>query len=200
MNIDFDKGDGLVPAIIQDDRTHAVLMLGYMNREAYNKTIADQRVTFYSRSRQTLWTKGETSGHFFDLVSIQEDCDQDALLIRVRPHGPACHTGSPTCFGKEYSGGFVYRLESIIESRLADGGAESYTRKLMDKGVHKVAQKVGEEAVELVIEALRQEDEFFANEAADLLFHYLILLKAKGFTFRDIERVLEERNKIRTSH
>ena len=193
--IDFAKGDGLVPVIIQDDKTLQVLMLGYMNEEAYLKTREEGRVTFFSRSKNRLWTKGESSGHFLSVVDIQIDCDQDTVLIKAIPQGPTCHTGSTSCFKEETAKGFVYRLEDTIQQRIDDNDAASYTNKLYRKGINKVAQKVGEEAVELVIEAKDDNDDLFTNEAADLLYHYLILLKAKGFTFQDIEEVLKGRSK-----
>ena len=193
--IDFAKGGGLVPVIIQDDKTLQVLMLGYMNEEAYLKTKEEGRVTFFSRSKNRLWTKGESSGHFLSVVDIQIDCDQDTVLIKAIPQGPTCHTGSTSCFKEETAKGFVYRLEDTIHQRIDDNDAASYTNKLYRKGINKVAQKVGEEAVELVIEAKDDNDDLFTNEAADLLYHYLILLKAKGFTFQDIEEVLKGRSK-----
>jgi phosphoribosyl-ATP pyrophosphohydrolase/phosphoribosyl-AMP cyclohydrolase len=193
--IDFAKGEGLVPVIIQDDKTLQVLMLGYMNEEAYLKTKKEGRVTFFSRSKNRLWTKGESSGHFLKVVNIQIDCDQDTVLIKAIPQGPTCHTGSTSCFKEETAKGFVYQLEDTIHQRIDDNDAASYTNKLYKKGINKVAQKVGEEAVELVIEAKDDNDDLFTNEAADLLYHYLILLKAKGFTFQDIEKVLKGRSK-----
>jgi phosphoribosyl-ATP pyrophosphohydrolase/phosphoribosyl-AMP cyclohydrolase len=193
--IDFAKGEGLVPVIIQDDKTLQVLMLGYMNEEAYLKTKEEGKVTFFSRSKNRLWTKGESSGHFLKVVNIQIDCDQDTVLIKAIPQGPTCHTGSTSCFKDETAKGFVYQLEDTIHQRIDDNDAASYTNKLYKKGINKVAQKVGEEAVELVIEAKDDNDDLFTNEAADLLYHYLILLKAKGFTFQDIEKVLKGRNK-----
>lgn len=197
MNIDFTKGNGLVPVVIQDNNTLQVLMLGYMNKEAYTKTKTENRVTFYSRSKNRLWTKGEESGHFLNVVEIQIDCDSDTLLIKVNPVGPTCHTGSTSCFKEETAKGFIYELQSIIHQRIEDNDANSYTNKLYRKGINKIAQKVGEEAVELVIEAKDENDELLKNEAADLLYHYLILLKAKGVTFEDIEDVLKKRNKKR---
>ncbi len=193
--IDFDKNNGLVPVIIQDDRTFQVLMLGYMNREAYEKTKNEGIVTFFSRSKNRLWTKGETSGNVLHVRQISFDCDKDTLLIKVMPEGPTCHTGSTSCFNEETSKGFIYRLEEIISQRIEDDETASYTNKLFRKGINKVAQKVGEEAVELIIEAKDNNDDLFQNEAADLLYHFLILLKAKGFQLEDIEAILEERNK-----
>ena len=195
INIDFKKGDGLVPAIIQDSYTLQVLMVGYMNEEAYNKTVSEGKVTFFSRSKNRLWTKGETSGNFLIVKEISIDCDNDSLLVMVDPAGPVCHTGRKSCFGEEASKGFVYQLENIISQRI-DGNADgSYTNKLFKKGINKVAQKVGEEAVELVIEAKDDNIDLFKNEAADLLYHYLILLKARNVAFEDVEEVLKERHK-----
>ncbi len=193
--IDFEKGDGLVPAIIQDNNSLQVLMVGYMNEEAYDQTVREGKVTFFSRSKNRLWTKGETSGNFLIVKEITTDCDNDALLVMVDPAGPVCHTGLFSCFGGEVSKGFVYRLEDIISQRI-DGNTEgSYTNKLFKKGINKVAQKVGEEAVELVIEAKDDNIDLFKNEAADLLYHFLILLKKKNVAFEDVEEVLRERHK-----
>jgi phosphoribosyl-ATP pyrophosphohydrolase/phosphoribosyl-AMP cyclohydrolase len=170
-------------------------MVGYMNEEAYDKTVGEGKVTFFSRSKNRLWTKGETSGNFLTVKEITTDCDNDALLVMVDPAGPVCHTGRLSCFGEEVSKGFVYRLEDIISKRI-DGNAEgSYTNKLFKKGINKVAQKVGEEAVELVIEAKDDNIDLFKNEAADLLYHFLILLKKKNVAFEDVEEVLKERHK-----
>lgn len=192
--IDFKKGDGLVPVIIQDNNTLQVLMLGYMNEEAFEKTKKEKRVTFFSRSKNRLWTKGETSNHFLEVVDIQIDCDQDSLLIKAIPAGPTCHTGSTSCFKEETAKGFLYELEAIIHKKIDENEAASYTNQLYQRGINKVAQKVGEEAVEVVIEAKDDNAELFKNEAADLMYHYLILLKAKGFTIKDIETVLKQRN------
>lgn len=192
--IDFAKGDGLVPVIIQDVNTLQVLMLGYMNLEAYNKTLTEKRVTFFSRSKQRLWTKGEVSGNFLQVAAIREDCDSDTLLIKVFPAGPVCHTGSTSCFGEETAKGFVYRLQSVIEQRINEDTSGSYTNALFRKGVNKVAQKVGEEAVELVIEAIADNRERFVYEAADLLYHFLILLKLKDLKLEDIEKELKFRS------
>jgi phosphoribosyl-ATP pyrophosphohydrolase/phosphoribosyl-AMP cyclohydrolase len=173
-------------------------MLGYMNREAYEKTLETKKVTFYSRSRKKLWTKGEESGNFLDLISIKEDCDQDTLLVTVYPHGPTCHTGTDTCWGEdnETNFGFLTDLETTIEQRRTAGDTEnSYVASLFKKGINKIAQKVGEEAVETVIEAKDNDDDLFLNESADLLFHYLILLQAKGFRLKDVEKVLKNRSK-----
>ena len=196
-NIDFKKGNGLVPAIIQDNNTLQVLMAGYMNEEAYNKTVSEGRVTFYSRSKKRLWTKGETSGNYLIVNNITTDCDNDALLIKVSPAGPVCHTGSKSCFGPELSKGFIYQLENIISRRIDDNAEASYTNQLYRKGINKVAQKVGEEAIELVIEAKDDNTELFKNEAADLLYHFLIRLKTRNVAFEDIEEVLRERHAAR---
>lgn len=195
MYLDFDKSKGLIPVIIQNHITLQVLMLGYMNAEAYQKTVAENKVTFYSRSKKRLWTKGETSGHFLWVKSIEHDCDQDALLIQVQANGPTCHTGTTSCFGHPTAKGFLYELEQTISQRIDQNQPDSYTNKLYQSGINKVAQKVGEEAVELVIEAKDNNAELFKNEAADLLYHFLILLKAKGFTLSQIEEILKNRNK-----
>lgn len=196
--IDFAKGDGLVPAIIQDGNTLQVLMLGYMNQEAYEKTCQERKVTFYSRSKKRLWTKGEESGNFLNVVSIRLDCDRDTFLIQVLPEGPTCHLGTQTCWAaeKDTRFGILLKLENTIKERLQNGLAEkSYVASLKEKGIEKIAQKVGEEAVEMVIEALRSNDKLFLNESADLLFHYLILIQSKGFTLDHILSVLEKRGK-----
>ncbi|GGD96911.1 bifunctional phosphoribosyl-AMP cyclohydrolase/phosphoribosyl-ATP diphosphatase HisIE [Planktosalinus lacus] len=195
MSIEFSKTNGLVPVIIQDFASSQVLMLGYMNEEAYAKTKTEGKVTFFSRSKNRLWTKGETSGNFLLVKDILIDCDQDTLLIKAKAMGPTCHTGSTSCFKEETSKGFLYQLEQTIQQRVESGDEKSYTRDLMQKGINKVAQKVGEEAVELIIEAKDSNDELFKNEAADLLFHLLILLKAKGFSLEEIEHVLQLRAK-----
>ncbi len=195
MEIDFSKHDGLVPAIIQHAQTDQVLMLGYMNQEAFNKTEAEGKVTFYSRSKNRLWTKGEESGNFLFLKEIAVDCDNDTLLIKAMPQGPTCHTGSTSCFKEETAKGFIYKLKNTIEQRIADGDNKSYTSSLFKRGVNKVAQKVGEEAVELVIEAKDDNLDLFTNEAADLLYHFLILLKTKDVKLEDIEAVLKGRSK-----
>lgn len=205
MTIDFNKNkDGLVPVIIQDENTKNVLMLGYMNEEAYLKTRETKKVTFFSRSKKRLWTKGEESGNFLHLVNIQNDCDKDTLLISVIPEGPTCHKGTDTCWGEENKGGFGFlsNLEKIIADRKAlsekspelRGDQKSYVVSLFDEGINKIAQKVGEEAVEMVIEAKDDNEELFLNESADLLFHYLILLKAKGYSLQDVVKVLEKRH------
>ncbi|MFO7673919.1 MAG: bifunctional phosphoribosyl-AMP cyclohydrolase/phosphoribosyl-ATP diphosphatase HisIE, partial [Lutibacter sp.] len=194
MILDFNKNsDGLVPAIIQDAITKNVLMLGYMNQEAYDKTIESNQVTFFSRTKNRLWTKGEESGNFLNVVSVQNDCDQDTLLIQVNPVGPTCHKGTDTCWGEknEATFGFLSELETVIKNRREAGNSEnSYVASLFEKGINKIAQKVGEEAIEVVIEAKDDNDDLFVDEGADLLFHYLILLQAKGFTLKDIVKVL----------
>ncbi len=195
MNIDFQKSNGLVPAVVVDNTTNAVLMLGYMNKEALEVTEQTGRVTFYSRSKQRLWTKGESSGNFLELVSVAVDCDADTLLIRAEPKGPTCHTGQDTCFGNFNSTGFLYRLESIIDERGSADPESSYTARLLSRGINKVAQKVGEEAVEVVIEAKDANRELFLNESADLLYHLLVLLKAKNVRLSEIEAILHARHK-----
>ncbi len=189
------NGDGLIPAIIQDDNTLQVLMLGYMNREAYDKTVATGKVTFYSRTRSCLWTKGETSGNFLDVVSIAKDCDNDTLLVRVIPAGNVCHTGERTCFASEETEGFIRYLQHVIQGRHKTMPEGSYTTKLFNKGVNKIAQKVGEEAVETVIEAVAGNDEAMIYEASDLIYHLLVLLVSKGYTIADLERELAKRHK-----
>ena len=195
MNLDFEKTDGLVPAIVQHANTMQVLMLGYMNKEAVDKTIAEGKVTFFSRTKNRLWTKGEESGNYLLVDEILQDCDNDTLLIKAFPQGPTCHTGSTTCFKEETPKGFLYKLENIIEQRIADNVESSYTAKLFARGVNKVAQKVGEEAVELVIESKDNNVDLFKNEAADLLYHFLILLKTKNQKLEDIEEILKGRHK-----
>ncbi|MEM5538420.1 bifunctional phosphoribosyl-AMP cyclohydrolase/phosphoribosyl-ATP diphosphatase HisIE [Olleya sp. AS48] len=199
MTIDFNKNnDGLVPAVIQDATTKNVLMLGYMNEEAFNKTKDTKLVTFFSRTKNRLWTKGEESGNVLNLVDIKLDCDNDTLLIQVNPKGPTCHKGSDTCWNDANSEnfGFISKLENTIESRVADGNTEkSYVASLFASGINKVAQKVGEEAVEVVIEAMDNKDDLFLSESADLLFHYLMLLQAKGFKLNDVVDVLKGREK-----
>jgi len=199
MKINFNKNkDGLVPAIIQDTTTKKVLMLGYMNEEAYQKTLQINKVTFYSRSKKRLWTKGEESGNFLQLVGIKLDCDGDTFLISVIPNGPTCHKGTDTCWAEnnDSSFGFLSDLENIIKLRKENTNSEeSYVAALFKKGINKIAQKVGEEAIEMVIEAKDYNDDLFLNESADLLFHYLILLQAKGFAIKDIEEILKSRHK-----
>lgn len=194
MKLDFDKSNGLIPVIIQDELTLQVLMLGYMNEEAFEKTKREGKVTFFSRSKNRLWTKGETSHNYLWVKKIDIDCDHDTLLIKVSLEGPTCHTGSYSCFEEQNAKGFVYKLQNIISQRIDEKVNGSYTYQLYQKGINKVAQKVGEEAVEVVIEAKDTDDVLFKNEAADLLYHYLILLKAKGFQLEDIEKVLFDRN------
>jgi len=199
MNIDFSKNmDGLIPAIIQDSETKTVLMLGYMNAEAYQKTVDTQKVTFYSRTKKRLWTKGEESGNFLNLVDIKNDCDNDTLLIQVKPVGPTCHKGTDTCWSTDNKQdyGFISALEDTIELRKNNADSEkSYVASLFKLGMNKIAQKVGEEAVEVVIEAKDDNDDLFLSESADLLFHYLILLQAKGFKINDVVGVLKSRQK-----
>ncbi|WP_332022907.1 bifunctional phosphoribosyl-AMP cyclohydrolase/phosphoribosyl-ATP diphosphatase HisIE [Flavobacterium panici] len=198
MNIDIKSAHGLIPAIIQDSETKNVLMLGYMNEESLQKTIETQKVTFFSRSKQRLWTKGEESGNFLNLVSIKNDCDGDTLLIQAKPVGPTCHTGADTCWQEENKEnyGFISQLENTIKIRRENADSEkSYVASLFEKGINKIAQKVGEEAVEVVIEAKDDNDDLFLSESADLLFHYLILLQAKGFQLNDVVDVLKKRQK-----
>ena len=199
MTIDFNKNpDGLVPAIIQDANTKNVLMLGYMNQDALDKTQQTQQVTFFSRTKNRLWTKGEESGNFLNLVDIKLDCDNDTLLIFVNPSGPTCHKGSDTCWNdtNNESYGFISKLEDVITNRIEDAEAsKSYVATLFKEGINKIAQKVGEEAVEVIIEAKDTNDELFLNESADLLFHYLLLLQAKGFKMNDVVDVLKGREK-----
>jgi len=196
VNIDFNKyADGLVPAVIQDHQTQKVLMLGFMNAESLQKTMETGKVTFYSRSKQRLWTKGEESGNFLELRSVASDCDDDTLLIKVHPTGPVCHTGSDTCWNeRNHPDDFLLYLEDIIRLRKESNDENSYVRSLFQKGINKIAQKVGEEAVELVIEAKDNNDEKFLNEAADLLFHYLVLLNTKGFNLQNVKDILKQRH------
>lgn len=195
MNIDFKKSDGLVPVIIQDEQTLEVLMLGYMNEEAYKKTEKDGKVTFYSRTKNRLWTKGEESGNFLIVKSIALDCDEDTLLIKVNPVGPTCHTGNRSCFSTDYNQNFIFQLENIIKDRYENPTEKSYINKLRGKGLNKIAQKVGEEGVETVIAALAETQTDLINESSDLIFHLLILLKEKGLTLNDIAKNLESRQK-----
>lgn len=196
MNLNFDKnGDGLLPVVIQDDATMQVLMLGYMNAEALEKSRAEGKVTFYSRTKQRLWTKGETSGNFLYIKSIAEDCDSDALLIRVRPVGATCHTGSKSCFGGRVNEGFIGYLQSVVQERHAQMPEGSYTTKLFNKGVNKIAQKVGEEAVETVIEAVDGNKPDMIYEASDLIYHLLVLLESTGSSIADLEEELAKRHK-----
>ncbi len=195
MNLNYEKyADGLIPAIVQDAKTRDVLMLGYMNREAFEKTQSTANVTFFSRSRQKLWVKGETSGNYLKLVSMREDCDSDALLVLANPVGPTCHTGATTCFGEPEIGTLV-ELEGVIADRRSKPTEDSYVSTLFAKGINKIAQKVGEEAVEVVIASKDDDIEAFKNEAADLLFHYLILLNAKGVSLGDVSDVLKQRRR-----
>jgi phosphoribosyl-ATP pyrophosphohydrolase/phosphoribosyl-AMP cyclohydrolase len=199
MEIDFSRlAHGLFPAIIQDSETKNVLMLGYMNKEAYQKTVETGKVTFYSRSKQRLWTKGEESGNFLNLVDIKNDCDEDSLLIQAKPVGPTCHTGADTCWQtpNDSSYGFISKLEETIKTRRENADSEkSYVASLFKLGINKIAQKVGEEAIEVVIEAKDDNDDLFLSESADLLFHYLILLQAKGFQLNDVVNILKGRQK-----
>lgn len=196
MKIDFKKyADGLVPAVVQDFQTHKVLMLGFMNEEAVVKTMELQKVTFFSRSKQRLWTKGEESGHFLHLKSISVDCDNDSLLIQAIPEGPTCHTGADTCWNeKNHADHFLTYLEQIIELRKKGNPEGSYVAKMFAKGLNKIAQKVGEEAVEMVIEAKDNNTDLFLNESADLLFHYLLLLNAKGHNLAEVLQILQSRH------
>lgn len=193
--IDFNKSEGLVPVIIQDYQTLEVLMLGYMNEEAWQKTQTEKRVTFFSRSKNRLWTKGEESGHFLEVKSYHIDCDRDTVLIFAAPKGPTCHTGSRNCFNTEYSQNFLLQLERVIEDRIANPQEGSYVHSLRTKGINKVAQKVGEEAVETVIAALNETENDFINESSDLFFHLLLLIKEKGLSLKDIAKNLESRHK-----
>jgi phosphoribosyl-AMP cyclohydrolase / phosphoribosyl-ATP pyrophosphohydrolase len=195
MTINFAKGDGLVPVIIQQADTAQVLMLGYMDEAAFLKTQEEGRVTFFSRSKNRLWTKGESSGNFLQVVTMLLDCDADTLLIKVRPTGATCHTGRWSCFEEQQCKGYLYTLEETIQQRIADDEAKSYTASLVKRGINKVAQKVGEEAVELVIEAKDDNRDLFLGEAADLLYHLLILLQAKKVSLSDVENVLLERSR-----
>lgn len=193
--IDFSKIDGLVPCIVQDMDTGAVLMLGFMNEEALEKTLLEKKVTFFSRSKHRLWTKGETSGNFLHLVDILADCDNDTLLVKARPEGPVCHTGADTCFNETNDEWSLAALEKVIGDRKANPKTGSYTTSLFESGMNKIAQKVGEEAVELIIEAKDNNKELFLNEAADLMYHYLVLLQAKGYSLADVTDILGRRHK-----
>lgn len=195
-NLNFDKQNGLLPAVVQDATTQTVLMLGYMNAEALEKTQREGVVTFFSRSKSRLWTKGETSGNFLRVVEILADCDNDTLLVKAHPHGPTCHTGADTCFDEQNvaRGSFLHELERIVLERKANPSPDSYTSKLLARGMNKVAQKVGEEAVELVIEAKDSNDELFKGEAADLLFHFTVLLAAKEISLESVLDILRERH------
>lgn len=197
MTIDFSKGEGLIPVIIQDEQTLEVLMLGYMNHDAYQKTVSENRVTFFSRSKSRLWTKGEESGHFLKVKSMKIDCDNDTLLIMAEPEGPTCHTGSRSCFSTEYNQNFIFRLEQIIGERYDNPSEDSYINKLRKKGLNKIAQKVGEEGVETVIAALSETENDLINEASDLIFHLLVLLKEKNVSLQTISQNLEQRHVTR---
>jgi phosphoribosyl-ATP pyrophosphohydrolase/phosphoribosyl-AMP cyclohydrolase len=192
--LDFKKSNGLIPCIVQDEKTLNVLMLGYMNEEALQKTLTEKKLTFYSRTKQRLWTKGETSGNYLNLVSIDQDCDNDSLLIKAQPQGPTCHTGTDTCFGKKNEINGLGFLEKIIAERKSNPKPGSYTNTLLNSGINKIAQKVGEEAVELVIEAKDNNKDLFLNEAADLMYHYLVLLTAKGHKLDEVVSVLKQRH------
>ena len=197
MNLDFDKAGGLIPAVIQDAATGKVLMVGFMNKEAYQKTIDTRLVTFYSRTRNRLWTKGEESGNCLDVAEMLMDCDHDALLVKAHPRGPVCHTGAETCFGENnrHDGiHFLDYLQNFINARRKEMPKNSYTTRLFEGGINKIAQKVGEEAVELVIEAKDQNDELFLSEAADLMYHFIVLLAARGYSLNDVAGVLSERH------
>ncbi|MDO3628091.1 bifunctional phosphoribosyl-AMP cyclohydrolase/phosphoribosyl-ATP diphosphatase HisIE [Mucilaginibacter sp. BT774] len=195
MAIDFNKSDGLVPVIIQDEQTLEVLMLGYMNQEAYDKTVKENIVTFFSRSKNRLWTKGETSNNFLHVKSIAQDCDNDTLLIKVKADGPTCHTGARSCFNTAYNQNFILQLEQIINDRYEHPKEGSYVNKLREKGLNKIAQKVGEEAVETVIAALAQTETDMINESSDLVFHLIVLLREKGINLETVAKNLESRHK-----
>jgi len=197
MRIDFNKLNGIVPAVIQDQNSNKVLMVGFMNEEALEKTRQEGKVTFYSRTKQRLWTKGETSGNFLYVKEVLEDCDQDTVLIKALPEGPVCHTGADTCFfeSNQKSVQFLSYLQDLIDKRKQEMPEKSYTTKLFKKGINKIAQKVGEEAVELVIEAKDQNDDLLLNEAADMMYHTIVLLTEKGLRIEDVVKVLEERHK-----
>ncbi len=192
--IDFSKLDGLVPCVVQDDKTRCVLMVGFMNEEAYQKTIQEKKVTFFSRTKQRLWTKGETSGNYLELIDIRIDCDHDTILIKALPTGPVCHTGADTCFNEKNDQWDLLSLERVIKERKKNPLKSSYTTSLFESGINKVAQKVGEEAVELIIEAKDDNEELFLNEAADLMYHYLVLLTAKDYSLADVMAVLKKRH------
>ena len=198
MNLNYSKAGGLIPAVVQDAATGKVLMVGFMNEDAYQKTVDSKLATFYSRTRTRLWTKGEESGNFLDVVEILADCDHDTLLVKVHPRGHVCHTGSDTCFDEknDHEGiHFLEYLQEFITKRRTEMPQGSYTTKLFESGINKIAQKVGEEAVELVIEAKDQNDELFLNEAADLMYHFIVLLAARGYSLKDVANVLKVRHK-----
>jgi phosphoribosyl-ATP pyrophosphohydrolase/phosphoribosyl-AMP cyclohydrolase len=196
MTLDFTKMNGLLPAVVQDYKTGRVLMVAFMNEEAYRKTLETKLVTFFSRTKNRLWTKGEESGNFLDLVSVTEDCDHDTLLVKAKPRGVVCHTGADTCFGEKNASGILFLdyLQDLIDTRKKEMPNNSYATTLFRRGVNKIAQKVGEEAVELIIEAKDSNDELFLNEAADLMFHFLVLLTQKGYALSDVVQVLEKRH------
>lgn len=194
MKLDFEKSEGLIPVVVQDAQSLEVLMLGYMNEEAWEKTQQEKRVTFFSRSKNRLWTKGEESGNFLEVVSTHVDCDQDTILIKATPQGPTCHTGSRSCFSTTYNHNFIFRLEQIVEARYETPSETSYVNRLRERGINKIAQKVGEEAVETVIAALAETEADFVNESSDLLFHLLVLLKEKGIRLETIAKNLESRH------
>ncbi|MGO1519903.1 MAG: bifunctional phosphoribosyl-AMP cyclohydrolase/phosphoribosyl-ATP diphosphatase HisIE [Sphingobacterium sp.] len=194
MEIDFEKTNGLVPVVIQDHQTLEVLMLGYMNQEAWERTIQDQKVTFYSRSKGRIWTKGETSGNFLQVISTYIDCDRDTILIKAEPQGPTCHTGNRSCFDTPYNQNFLLELERIVQRRIDFPQEESYVNRLRGRGINKIAQKVGEEAVETVIAALAESEEDFTNETSDLLFHLILLIREKGLSLEQIAKNLEGRH------
>ncbi|MGO1596010.1 MAG: bifunctional phosphoribosyl-AMP cyclohydrolase/phosphoribosyl-ATP diphosphatase HisIE [Sphingobacterium sp.] len=194
MEIDFEKTNGLVPVVIQDHQTLEVLMLGYMNQEAWERTIQDQKVTFYSRSKGRIWTKGETSGNFLQVISTHIDCDRDTILIKAEPQGPTCHTGNRSCFDTPYNQNFLLELERIVQRRIDFPQEESYVNRLRGRGINKIAQKVGEEAVETVIAALAESEEDFTNETSDLLFHLILLIREKGLSLEQIAKNLEGRH------
>ncbi len=193
-SLDFNKSNGLIPCVVQDAQTSVVLMLGFMNEEALKKTLNEKKVTFYSRTKKRLWTKGETSGNYLTLIDIKQDCDNDTLLIKAQPKGAVCHKGDDTCFGEKNIGSGISFLEKIIQERKKNPKPDSYTSKLFDSGINKIAQKVGEEAVELIIEAKDNNKELFLNEAADLMYHYLVLLAAKNYRLEDVLSVLKQRH------
>jgi phosphoribosyl-AMP cyclohydrolase / phosphoribosyl-ATP pyrophosphohydrolase len=195
LNLDFSKLDGLIPCVVQDFKTNVVLMVGFMNADSFKKTIQEKKVTFFSRTKQRLWTKGETSGNYLHVVDIKTDCDNDTILIKAQPEGPVCHTGADTCFNEKNDSWNLETLEKIIQDRKMNPQESSYTNKLLNSGINKVAQKVGEEAVELVIEAKDENKELFLGEAADLMFHYLVLLSAKDYSLSDVLDVLRQRHK-----
>jgi phosphoribosyl-AMP cyclohydrolase / phosphoribosyl-ATP pyrophosphohydrolase len=192
--IDFGKMKGLVPCVVQDSTTQVVLMVGFMNEEALKKTLQEKRVTFFSRSKDRLWTKGESSGHYLELIDLTTDCDQDTLLVKVKPHGAVCHTGTDTCFGEKNTSQGLSFLENIVQDRQRNPKSGSYTNTLFNAGINKIAQKVGEEAVELVIEAKDNHKELFLNEAADLMYHYIVLLAAKGTSLQEVTSILKQRH------